>query len=95
MSWKFFAAQHTPGKNKLFRKNEFRTNGCLHENQGVKSFSQLRDERNFLPDLVVWPGLCSSALASMMTKYAHLRVGLMILRPGFHGGVRLSGTHFF
>ena len=34
----------TPGKNKLFRQNEFRTNGRLHENRGVKSFSQLRDE---------------------------------------------------
>ena len=34
----------TPGKNKLFRKNEFRTNGRLHENRGVKSFSQLWDE---------------------------------------------------
>ena len=34
----------TPGKNKLFRKNEFLTNGRLHENRGVKLFSQLQDE---------------------------------------------------
>ena len=38
-------SHYTPGKNKLFRKNEFWTNGRLHENPGVKSFSQLRDER--------------------------------------------------
>ena len=108
--------KNTPSKNKLFRKNEFRTNGCLHENRGINSFSQLRDERIsssskrgpsytgpakppnspiFLADLVIWPGLCSSALAWTMTKYAHLGVGWTILRPGFHGGVHLSGTHFF
>ena len=47
-----------------------------------------------LVNLVVWSGLCSSALAWTMMKYAHLRVGWTILCPGFHGGVRLSGTHF-
>ena len=42
---KVFFFSVTPGKNKLFRKNEFRTNGRLHENLGVKLFSQLQDER--------------------------------------------------
>ena len=67
----------TPGKNKLFRQNEFRTNGRLHENRGVKSFSQLQDERissSFNRGLS-FTGLCSSALAWTMTKYAHFGVG--------------------
>ena len=75
----------TPGRNKLFRKNEFRTNGRLHENRGVKSFNQLRDEHISASskrglsytgpaDLVVWPGLCSLALAWTITKYAHIGV---------------------
>ena len=44
---KVFFFSVTPGKNKLFRKNEFLTNGRLHENRGIKSFSQLRDERMY------------------------------------------------
>ena len=35
---------YTPGKNNLFRKFSTPTRNCLHENRGIKSFSQLRDE---------------------------------------------------
>ena len=35
----------TPGKNKLLWNFQARANGRLHENRGVKSFSQLQDER--------------------------------------------------
>ena len=41
---KVFFFSVTPGKNKLFRKNESQTNRRLYENRGIKSFSQLRDE---------------------------------------------------
>ena len=41
----FFISYYTPGKNKLLWNFNARANADLHENQGVKSFSQLQDER--------------------------------------------------
>ena len=93
----------TPGKNNLFRQMWRPTLNHLHENWGIKLFSQLQwayfviiqaraelywpgqitKSTNSLVDLLFWLGLCSSALAWPMMKYAHLGVGWMIFRGGF------------